>query len=315
MVAAKSRTVLAALAEYEYAIMELSEQTQIRYRARVGRFARWCSTKRLYLKTLTPAIIAGYLQELRKPSERTGDPLSTYTLDGHMRDIRAFLYWCARPPQRYLSIEIPQNMIMPKIDIKVIQPFTKTQIKQLQVAVTQNHYPIMIARDKAILAVLLDTGIRASELCGLTLENVHISAQDGYLKVMGKGRKEREVPLGKMSRQLLHGYIKYYRQQSTDPTVFLSHKHEPLTDNALRQVFKRWGHRANIKDVRCSPHTCRHTFAINFLLPAKHQPDGGNVYVLSRLLGHASVAVTEIYLRAVEAIQARTTSKSVLDNL
>ncbi|HET8910632.1 MAG TPA: tyrosine-type recombinase/integrase [Ktedonobacteraceae bacterium] len=311
MVAAKSKTVLAALAEYEYVIMELADSTQQGYKTRLGRFARWCQTKRLFLKSLTPAIIAGYLQELRKPSERTGDPLSTYTLHGHMRAIRAFLYWCAKPPQKYLSLEVPQNLVMPKVDIKVIQPFQKEHITRIQVAITHNHFPIMVARDKAIFAVLLDTGIRAAELCGLLLEHVYISPQEAYIKVTGKGRKQREVPLGKKSRLLLREYIKHYRPQSSAPEVFLGHKfdHSSLTTNALRQVMRRWSHRAKVSLDLCHPHTCRHTFAINFLL------QGGDLYVLSRLLGHSSVAVTEVYLRAVEALQARKIGKSVLDNL
>lgn len=309
---AANKTVLAALAEYEYMIIELSEHTQRGYKSRLGRFAKWCQEKRLHLKILTPAIIAGYLQdELRRVSDRTGDFLSTYTLHGHMRAIRAFLYWCAKPPQRYLSMEVPQNLVMPKIDIKVMEPFTKEQIRHLQVAVTQNHFPIIVARDKAILAVLLDTGIRAEECCTLLLENVHLGTQQGesYIKIRGKGRKEREVPLGKQSRQLLRDYIKIHRQHSDLPCVFLSHSHTQITTSALRQMFRRWARRAKITRGRCSPHDCRHTYAINFLL------QGGDLYVLSRLLGHSSVAVTEVYLRAVEALQARKTAKSVLDNL
>lgn len=307
-----AKTVLAALAEYEYIIAELSEHTQTRYKARVRRFAKWCQAKRLHLKELTPALIAGYLQEeLRKVSEATGDFLSTYTIHGHMRDIRAFLYWCAKPPQKYLSLEIPQNLVMPKVDIKVIEPFSKEQIKRLQVAVTQNHFPIIVARDKAILALLLDTGIRAEECCTLLLDNVHLSPtpSDNYIKIKGKGRKEREVPLGKQSRQLLREYIKQYRPASEEPTVFLAHGSQPLTTNALRQMFRRWARRAKFNRERSSPHDCRHTYAINFLL------QGGDLYVLSRLLGHSSVAITEMYLRAVEALQARKTAKSVLDNL
>lgn len=311
MAARKATTVLAALEEYEFIISELSEHTQRGYLSRVGRFARWCEKKHLTLKALTPTVVASYLQEeLRKLSEKTGDPLSPDTVHGHMRAIKTFLFWCAKPPQRYLSLDVPQNLIMPKVEIKVIKPFSKEQIEQLKVAVAQNHFPIIVARDRAVLAVLLDTGIRAAELCGLTLENVSITPQDGYLTVRGKGRKQREVPLGRQSRRLLREYIKQYRPAEQGEThVFLSHRHAPLTTSALRAMFKTWKRRAKIKGVRCCPHDCRHTYAINFLL------QGGDLYVLSRLMGHSSVAITETYLRAVEALQARKTAKSVLDNL
>ncbi|HEU5376455.1 MAG TPA: tyrosine-type recombinase/integrase [Ktedonobacteraceae bacterium] len=305
-----SITVQGAFSEYEYAICELDEDTQIWYKARLRRFAEWCARKRLHVGELKPTHISAYLQELRsQPSETTGKPLATSTLHGHMRTIKTFLFWCARPPQRYLSVEVPQNLVMPKIDITVIQPFSREQIKALEVTVTQNHFPIMVARDKAILTVLLDTGMRAEELCTLTLENVHITVKEGYVLIMGKGRKQREVPLGRKSRMLLDQYIKRFRPNEEDPTVFLSHEHVPLTTNALRQMFKRWGRRAKITGVRCSPHTCRHTYAINFLL------QGGDLAILSRLLGHNSLATTEIYLRAMQAIQARKQGKSVMDHL
>ena len=82
-----------------------------------------------------------------------------------------------------------------------------------------------------------------------------------------------------------------------------------MTVTGLDQMLYRLGRRAKIKGVRISAHTWRHTFAINFLT------QGGDVYVLSRLMGHESVQVTEVYLRAVKATQARKASKSVLDNL
>lgn len=304
-------TVGAALEEYEFIISELSAHTQRGYLSRVGRFARWCEKKHISLKALTPTVVANYLQEeLRKLSEVTGDPLAPDTVHGHMRAIKTFLFWCAKPPHRYLSLDTPQNLVMPKVDIKIIKPFSKEQIEQLKIAVTQNHFPIIVARDRAILAVLLDTGIRAAELCGLTLDNVSITPQDGYLTVLGKGRKQREVPLGRQSRQILREYIKRYRPAAQGEThVFLSHRHAPLSTGALRTMFKTWKRRAKITGVRCSPHDCRHTYAIHFLL------QGGDLYVLSRLMGHSSVTITEIYLRAVEALQARKRAKSVLDNL
>lgn len=310
---ARKRTSITAhdaLTEYQFLIAELSPQTQIWYQRRLKRFANWCAEKRVHISEMKPAHVAAYLAELRKPSVYTGKLLSTYTLHGHMRCIRAFLFWCARAPQRYLSVEVPQNLVMPKIDTRVIEPFTTQHLAGMQVAIMQNYHPTMRARNTAILDVLVDTGIRASELCGLLLENVHITAREGYIKVMGKGRKEREVPLGMRARKSLNNYIKHFRPTLADvPHVFIGLRREPLTVSALDQMLGHLGRRAKITGIRVSCHTCRHTFAINFLL------QGGDLYVLSRLLGHESVQVTEMYLRAVQAIQARKTGKSVLDNM
>src|SRR5260370_21527092 len=111
MGASRAKTVLEALAEYEYIIVELSEHTQRVYKTRVKRFAIWCQSKHVSLKAVTPALVANYLQELRsKASEATGDPLSTATLHGHMRALRTFLFLCAKPPQKHLTKEGPETV-------------------------------------------------------------------------------------------------------------------------------------------------------------------------------------------------------------
>jgi integrase/recombinase XerD len=306
----KDKTVSDVFEEYTYVIGECSPHTQRRYVGRLTRFVEWCTQQQLLIGMIRPAHVARYLQTLREPSKTTGKLLSTYTLDGHMRDIRAFLYWCAKPLQAYVWVEVPRGLIMPRVEKVVIKPFSPEQIRALQRAVTKNPHPFIIARDKAILAVLLDTGIRANELCTLTLEHVYLTPKEAYLLVLGKGLKQREVPLGKLSRQLLEEYIQIYRPaDAKTQCVFLGHNYKSLTTSGLAQAFNRWEKRAKITGVRCSPHDCRHTYAINYLM------QDGDVYMLSRLMGHASVSTTEMYLRAVKAIQARTHSKSVLDHL
>ena len=301
-----------AIDEYRYAILQLSEATQIWYLARLKRFAVWCEEEKLTLDKLKPTSVARYLQHLaEQPHHHTGQPISTYTLHGHARSIRTFLFWCAMEPQSYLSLKIPENIVMPKITQKIIETFTPIQIKKLFAATEKEKFKELVIRDKAILAVLLDTGIRAGELCGLTLDCCHIPSHGhAFLKVVGKGDKEREVPLGKQSRVYLYSYIKSYRQAASDEFhVFLGHHRKPLTTSGLDIMLYRLARWAKVEGVRVSAHTFRHTFACQHLL------QGGEIYMLSRLLGHTSVQVTEQYLRAIKSQQARMQSKSVLDNL
>ena len=156
----ENKTVREAFEEYKYVLHEHSEQSRTWYVGRLVRFVEWCERRHLVVSKIRPMHVAMYLEELRKPSKTTGRPLATSTVHGHMRLIRTFLYWCAKPLQGYLWIEVPRALVMPRIEKVVIKPFSIDQIKALQVAVTKNHYPILIARDKAILAVLLDTGIQ-----------------------------------------------------------------------------------------------------------------------------------------------------------
>jgi integrase/recombinase XerD len=99
--------------------------------------------------------------------------------------------------------------------------------------------------------------------------------QEAYLKVLGKGRKEREVGLGKEARRTLHTYLYRYRQSPPDELhAFLSRYGQPMNHNLLDQLFSRLCRAAKIKGVRCSPHTARHTYAVRYL------EAGGDIYKL-----------------------------------
>src|SRR5258706_3059425 len=109
-----------AVEEYRYAILQLSEETQVWYMARLKRFAAWCTDAHIQLKQIKPTTIAKYLHELAThDSERTEMPLSTHTVHGHARTIRTFLFWCAKEPQCYLSEKVPANIVMPKMKKKI----------------------------------------------------------------------------------------------------------------------------------------------------------------------------------------------------
>jgi len=302
--------VKTATEEYRYAILQLSEETQIWYMARLKRFAEWCERHSISLEEIRPTTVATYLNDLAKiPSQETGKLLSTYTVHGHARTIRTFLFWCAAESQNYVQRNVPDNIVMPHLKQKIIETFTPLQIKALFAAAESEMTPAMVTRGKAILALLLDTGIRASELVDIQLADVHMTPREGWVKVTGKGDKEREVGLGHKARQYLATWLRYRKAPEDELHVFLSHKKTPLTLNGLDQLLYRLAKRAKVSGVRVSAHTFRHTFACNFLL------QGGDVYALSRLMGHTSVQVTEVYLRAIKTDQARKTSKSVFDNL
>jgi len=207
-----------------------------------------------------------------------------------------------------VSSKVANHVAIPRIEQQVIQTFSPEQVQALLRATERQLYDV---RDRAIVSLLIDTGIRASELCGLLLKHVWLDADDSYIRVLGKGRKEREVPLGRQSRIALRRYITRYRKPR-DPAeqhVFIARGGKPLTLHGLLQVIEQLGERTRIRDVRVSPHTFRHTFAVQYLL------NGGDIYKLSRLMGHTSVKITERYLQSVSSKQARSGNHSVLDNL
>lgn len=142
------------------------------------------------------------------------------------------------------------------------------------------------ARDAAILELLYSSGLRASELCLLKIVDV----DDNYVKVFGKGAKERLVPLGKAALSAIDHYLIYYRCkfEGDQETLFLSQRGTPLDRIAIWKLVKQHAEAANIlKNV--SPHTLRHSFATHLL------DNGADLRIIQEMLGHASINSTERY--------------------
>jgi integrase/recombinase XerD len=145
-------------------------------------------------------------------------------------------------------------------------------------------------RDAAMFEVLYATGLRVSELTGLRLGDLHLDA--GYLRCLGKGSKERVVPLGAeadaaLQRYLAEGRPALLRARRSD-ILFVNHRGEPLTRQGMWKILKAYGTNAGIR-ARLSPHTVRHSFATHLL---EH---GADLRSLQMLLGHADISTTQIY--------------------
>jgi integrase/recombinase XerD len=146
-------------------------------------------------------------------------------------------------------------------------------------------------RDRAMLETLYATGLRVSELVGLKLGQVTLDA--GIVRVLGKGSKERIVPLGEEAVAWLARYLKDVRpalagHAKTDH-LFLTARHGPLTRQAFWALVKRYAVRAGLPAAKLSPHVLRHAFATHLL---NH---GADLRVVQLLLGHADITTTTIY--------------------
>lgn len=254
---------------------------------------------------LTAPLVRRYLDERRNtPNQLTGEPLSSYSLSTMARGILAWLNWMVE--EDLLDPRVPARIKPPKKDHRVLRVLDAKQIDRLFLAAEQSPTPI---RDKAILSVLLDTGIRAGEMCGLERHDVSISPDDGYLLIRhGKGRRQREVPLGKRARLALARLLRSHPHEA----VFVGKGSAALTPNGLDQVlYALYDHagRHHFQDLKLGAHLFRHTFAVRYL------EAGGDIYRLSRIMGHSQVTTTEGYLRAFTAKQARQRSISPLDAL
>ncbi len=288
---------------------KLSEKTMRWYRQKLSHFITFLAEEHevTLLKQVDITLLREYVEDLREskayeghPSKRSDDNelMTDHTIKGYVQVVKGFFNWCVQ--EELLTKNPAVRLENPTVGKYVIKTFSQDQIRSM-LELCDTHTSIGY-RDYTIILLLLDTGIRVSELCGLTMDNVFIESLDGaFVKVFGKGRKEREVGLSPETAQHVWKYITVHRQPKSteDMTLFINRFGKPLTPSGVDQLLYELEKRAAIEGVRVSAHTFRHTFARMFL------ENGGEVYKLSLLLGHSSVVVTERYLKDFLSRSAR----------
>lgn len=222
--------------------------------------------------------------------------LSKKTLLNHHIALSALWTWAQR--EELVEAHVVRKVVRPRPEKRAIQPLSKMDVKAMLDACSQtisytrpgkrecqNSRPTEL-RDRAILLLLLDTGIRASELCGLTLANTDL--RNRRILIFGKNSKERICPFSASTAKAIWRYLTTRPDTQVKDALFLTSQENPLDSEVLRLLVKRLGHRAGIPNAH--PHRYRHTFAINFLR------NGGNAYVLQMLLGHSTLDMVKRYL-------------------
>lgn len=221
-------------------------------------------------------------------------PLSIVSM---FKIVRAFFSWCEK--EEYLTINIASKVEIPRVPKKVLQGFSLEDVHAMIEAFTYRTY--LEARNKAIIAMLADTGIRAMEIRGLKTTNL----KETTILVNGKGNKERIVFISPALKRILIKYERmkkhYFYDKPITEEYFLSYTGSGLSHVALDSVVKEAGKRAGVEGKRISPHTFRHFYAVQCL-------NQGNmdVYSLSRLLGHSDISVTQRYLQSMNDEQLIT---------
>ena len=141
-------------------------------------------------------------------------------------------------------------------------------------------------RDRAILELLYSCGLRVSELCELRIGDLFFG--EGYIRVTGKGDKQRLVPISAMARERINLYLDYRKNRFRDEVLFLNNRGCKLTRVMIFTIIKQAAQRASI-DKKISPHTFRHSFATQLL------QGGASIRQVQELLGHENIVTTEIY--------------------
>ncbi len=334
-------------------VKSLRPKTQTEYSYVLTTFALWCADHSLVqnkkdstwsvvkvrtsynpitLQKVNAQAIHLFLEHLKAthtPSKKSHTALSSHTIALYVKDIKRLLNWCLFDDlySQHVQANTVARIKKPQVIEAILDVFSPEQIEALFAACGKEESEHLRLRDRAILSLLFDAGLRATELCTLTIGNISLDSKDPYVRVFGKGSKWGEVGMGEQARRAVQKYVRLFREPTIEHSLargaskrerthaiqqsllFVNRAGKPLTKSGLGQLIDRLGDWADIQGVRCSPHTCRHTFSVMFIR------NGGDIYTLSKLLRHSSVKVTENYLKALQQSEARQRGKSLLDNL
>lgn len=254
----------------------VTESTLIYYRKKLLPFGGWCTNNGApNIEDVTADHVRRYIvnQQRRK--------FSPYTIHSTATAIRAFLRFCADDG----LIGAAPKFQMPKLPRRILPAYELSDVQRL-LNVCEND------RDRLIILVLLDTGLRAFEF--VALDGCDVDDKTGTVLVqMGKGRKGRIVYLGLKTRRELGRYWRKTGRPAPDEPIWCNLKRgSRLTADGLRQLLARLGRAADVEP--CNPHTFRRTFALWSLR------NGMSIYHLQRLMGHEDIDVLKRYLALVD---------------
>ncbi len=269
-----------------------SDNTAKTYAALLGKFTTWAATQNLTdWKSVELKHLMAFLQHERE-RPLAGEPkesakrLSSESVYLEIAALRA-LYRFAEN-ERLLPANIAENLSLPCRWKRLPKALTNDEITKL-LAPESPETPENLC-DQAILELAYASGLRLSELKNLRLEQLHLDA--GFINVIGKGNKERVVPVGKKAVEALNRFIQVGRPKLVTPkspaNVFLTRRGTPFASVTLWLRIKRRVQRAGVSR-NITPHMLRHSFATHLL---EH---GADLRVIQELLGHANISTTEVY--------------------
>lgn len=254
------------------------------------------------LETIQPAQWEAYIHHLHTeylPHRFGGDqsPLAPGTIDNHRKTIKGFYKWAA---QRLGIARVDSTMPKPRYESPEIVPFAQDEVKKI---IDASQYTKVVKnsgqtyrikrpnadRDKAIIMILLDTGVRLGEFTRIAFDDLNLDNGEIHVRAFQSGIKSRPrtVFIGKRTKEILWKYIASLRDEPR-----AHYKLFDLSAAAIRLTLHRIGKNAGVS--KCHPHRFRHTFAVNYLI------NGGDVFTLQRLMGHKTLAMTLRYVNFVK---------------
>ncbi len=229
--------------------------------------------------------VLSFFLELHR-SQKEKEVFAASTLSRYLSSLKSFFKYL--DSEKLIEINPAENIDSPKITRSIPDFLTVNEVLLLldQPDIQQK----LELRDKAILEVMYGSGLRVSELINLKISSIFF--EDGYLRVFGKGSKERIVPIGSKGLEFISMYIlnsrELLKRQGSEDYVFLNFRGKKLSRMGIWDIIRKYSMKAKIeKDIH--PHTLRHSFATHLL------QGGADIRVIQEMLGHSDISTTQIY--------------------
>ena len=275
----------AAFLNYVQVERGLSPNTLAAYRQDLAKFARFCQQRRLAPARAERQQIVDFLGSLYQQGL---DSRSVARIVVTLRNFFRFLR-----QERVIRREPTEHLEAPRTWKRLPKFLSLAEVERLLAAPESRSARGL--RDRAMLEVLYATGLRVSELVNLRVSDLQLDA--GYLRCLGKGSKERVVPLGKQSLSALDAYLRHARPQLArrrpSPHLFLSQRGQAMTRQNFWRLLRMRARQAGLR-ARLTPHVLRHSFATHLL------ERGADLRSVQLLLGHADISTTQIYTHVAQ---------------
>lgn len=249
-----------------------SQHTILNYQRDLDEFKKFLGETQL--ENVDYLAVRKFLSTLREKN------LKSRSISRKLSCLRSFFRFLNR--EGFLKNDPVQAVSSPKLERYL--PIFLTEDEVTKLIESPDAKELSGLRDRAILETFYSTGIRISELVGLNLENIDFFG--AVVKVSGKGKKERMVPIGDKALRAIRNYTEQRKQQA--PAVFLNKNGRRLTDRGVRLVLDKYIRRTALRE-NISPHSLRHSFATHLL------NRGADLRSVQELLGHANLSTTQIY--------------------
>jgi site-specific recombinase XerD len=267
------------------------------------KFADFLDTKnKTGVEDVTIDDVRAFVSELSESGIKK--PNAAVTVARKLSSIKSFFKYLVR--FRKVAANPAADVETPKLPHTEPNYLTQEEHDALLAAVRRTAAPFYLARNTAIVVTLLNTGVRLSELVGLTLNSVNLGSSQPTVKVRGKGDKERTIPLNERTVSALRKYLDGRPEVETNH-LFVSRLGNGLSSRSVHHLIKRYLVEAGIKKEHVGVHSLRHSFAASLL------SKGVNLFSIQKLLGHSKLETTSRYLHVNDADLRDAVNRLVLN--